>query len=284
MARVTDVPIRPAATIVLLRDADAGVEVFMVRRTFSIAFMAGAHVFPGGRVDAADAEADDSWCDLPSARDAARGPDVAFRVAALRELFEEAGVLLARQPDGRFASCDEPKARARFAVDREAVHAGSYTLRSIVEREHLRLALDAAVPFAHWVTPPIEVRRFDTWFFAALMPPRQDPAHDAHESMASGWFTPRDALDACRRGRINLPPPTWATLRQLEPFMTAASALDWASALAIPMRQPTVRHDADGGREILLPEADACDPHTGARFETCFTWVDGRWLPRDTSA
>lgn len=276
--RVTDVPIRPASTIVLLRDSTDGVEVFMVRRHFSIAFMAGAHVFPGGRVDASDADADEGWCDRPSAAEAERGPDLAFRVAALRELFEEAGVLLARTHSGVFPTCDDADTRGRFADDREAVHAGTQTLRTVIDRERLRLALDAVVPFAHWVTPPIEVRRFDTWFFAALMPPRQAAAHDTHESMGSGWFTPQAALDACRRGRINLPPPTWATLRQLEPFTDAAAVMAWARTVAIPMRQPTVQH-ADGLREILLPDGHAVDPHTGARFETRFVWVDGRWLP-----
>lgn len=277
---MTDVPIRPAATIVLLRDTAHGIEVFMVRRTFSIAFMAGAHVFPGGRVDASDAEAGADWCDLPDAAATARGPALAFSVAAVRELFEEAGILLARTPAGSFATCDEAAA-ARVAADRDAVHAGSQTLRAVVERDGLRLALDAVVPFAHWITPPIEVRRFDTWFFAAQAPEGQVPSHDTHESIGSGWFTPGAALEACRRGLINLPPPTWATLRQLEPFATVAAVLAWASRVAIPDRQPTVLH-VDGAREIRLPSAHAHGGDTGGAFETRFVWVDGRWLPAES--
>ena len=275
---MTEVPIRPAATIVVLRDAAEGVEVFMVRRNFSIAFMAGAHVFPGGRVDAADHDADAAWCDLPRDLDAGRGPSLAFRVAALRELFEEAGVLIARTADGAWLPVDDSAATQRVAHDRDAVHAGRATLRSIVEREGVRLALDAVVPFAHWVTPPIEVRRFDTWFFAVRAPARQLATHDTHESSDSGWFTPGAALEACRRGRINLPPPTWATLRQLEPFATTAEVLAWAGRVDLPARQPEVRH-VDGVREITLPPEPSPETGGAGRFERRFVWVDGRWLP-----
>lgn len=278
MARVTDVPIRPAATIVVLRDAAGGIEVFMVRRNFSIAFMAGAHVFPGGRVDAGDEGADPAWCDLPRDEESGRGPSLAFRVAALRELFEEAGVLMARAPDGTWMSADDPGAAQRVAHDRDAVHAGHASFRSIVEREGVRLALDAVVPFAHWVTPPVEVRRFDTWFFAVRAPARQVATHGIQESSASGWFTPRAALEACRRGRINLPPPTWATLRQLEPFATTADVLAWAAAVDLPARQPEVRH-VDGAREIILPFEPTREAGSAGRFERRFVWVDGRWLP-----
>lgn len=277
VAHVSDIPIRPAATIVLLRDTAQGVEVFMVRRTFSIAFMAGAHVFPGGRVDASDGDAGADWCDLPDAAAASRGPDLSFRAAAARELFEEAGILLARTPGGAFVTYDGAEA-ARVDADRDAVHGGTRTLREVVERDGLRLALDAIVPFAHWITPPIEVRRFDTWFFAARAPEGQVPAHDAHESIESGWFAPRAAIEACRRGRINLPPPTWATLRQLEPFASVSAVLAWASRVAIPDRQPAVLH-VNGAREIRLPSGHAHDGETGGAFETRFVWVDGRWLP-----
>lgn len=275
---MSEVPIRPASTVVVLRDSSKGVELFLVRRNFSIAFMAGAHVFPGGRVDAADADIDAGWCDLPAPAVARRLPALAFAVAALRELFEEAAVLLARTADGAFVRCDEAGTRERFARYRTAVHDGTMTLRAVVEAEGLRLALDAVQPFAHWVTPPIEVRRFDTWFFAAAVPQGQEPEHDRGESVDSGWFTPSEALDACRRRRINLPPPTWATLRELEPFDTVASALEWARTREIVARQPAVRHE-HGAREILLP-GDPAHPATElVAYETRFIWADGRWLP-----
>src|SRR5207237_7560669 len=140
---------RPAATVVVLRDCPAGPEVFMVRRHEGTAFMGGAHVFPGGRVDAADASADATWCDgiahaiaqLPSVPPAEA---TAYHVAAARELFEEAGVLLARDRSGAFVSLAGPD-HDRFKRARHAVHAGSTPLRAVVDMQGSRLALDALV-------------------------------------------------------------------------------------------------------------------------------------------
>ena len=133
----------------------------MVRRHEGTAFMGGAHVFPGGRVDASDHDADATWCDgLEHAQrqlasvtaDEAR----AYHVAAARELFEEAGVLLARSANGQFVSLAGADAHARFKQYRSDVHKGAATLRAIVERETLRLAVDSLMLFAHWVTPPVD--------------------------------------------------------------------------------------------------------------------------------
>src|SRR5262249_45791806 len=154
------------STVVLLRDGAAGPEVFLVRRHEATAFMGGAHVFPGGRVEAGDREvADDSWCDgLDGARHLgtnAPADAVAFHVAAARELFEETGVLLGRHHDGEFAALADPEERSRIRRYRTDVHAARRTLRDVIEAEGLRLALGALVPCAHWVTPPIDVRQFD---------------------------------------------------------------------------------------------------------------------------
>ena len=171
---------RPASTVVLLRDAAGSAgrpEVFLVRRHQNTAFMGGAHVFPGGRVEEGDRNvAESTWCDgLDAAlRQLGAVPPVeavAFHVAAVRELFEEAGVLLARDRSGFFVSLAKDDERARFKTYSADVHAGSRSLRDVIEREKLRLALDALVPFAHWVTPPIDVRQFDTRFFLARVPP-----------------------------------------------------------------------------------------------------------------
>src|SRR5262249_16914969 len=142
-----DVPIRPAATVIVLRDGVAGPEVFLVRRHHAVAFMAGAHVFPGGRVDAGDHGADASWwgglwsaaAKLPGV---ARDPALSFHVAAARELFEEAGVLLARDAAGRPVSLANAADHDRFRLHRAELNAGRRTLREIVEAERLRLALD----------------------------------------------------------------------------------------------------------------------------------------------
>jgi 8-oxo-dGTP pyrophosphatase MutT (NUDIX family) len=275
---LTVAPIRRASTVAVLRDGADGLEVFMVRRTATIAFMAGAHVFPGGRVDAADEDADETWCDLPQPAAADRSPALSFAVSAARELFEEAGVLLARNAEGTFEPIEDPDVRARLHRRRDAVHDGTEPLRELIRSEGMRLALDALVPFAHWVTPPLEVRRFDTWFFMTRLPERQRPVHDGHESVESGWFRPAAALAACLAGKIHLPPPTWATLRELEPLRSEDAALTWAANRTINERQPILIDDGRT-REIFLP-GDPRHPSVEAvPYETHFIWTDGRWLP-----
>jgi len=273
---------RPASTVVVLRDAPHGPEVFMVRRHEGTAFMGGAHVFPGGRVDAADREGDTSWCDgVDHARRQLHESDpadaVAYHVAAARELFEEAGVLVARDGTGRIVPL-AGAAHERFKRYRGDVHGGRSTFHAIVANEGLRLALDALVLFAHWVTPPIDTRQFDTRFFMTRVPPEQTPAHDETETTHSIWLTPAAALAQSLRGDIVLPPPTWTTLRELEPFTTVDDALTWARRRRIVRRQPRVV-DTDGARMLLLPGdplyRDIADPEQPA--ETRFVLAGTRW-------
>jgi 8-oxo-dGTP pyrophosphatase MutT (NUDIX family) len=276
---------RPAATVVVLRDSSSGPEVFMVRRHADTAFMGGAHVFPGGRVEKADRDGGEAWCD-GIAHAARQLPDlpsweaVAYHVAATRELFEEAGVLLARSADGEFVSLAGESDHARFKQDRAAVHRGQTTLRSLIERERLRLALDALVLFAHWVTPPIDTRQFDTRFFMTRVPPHQTPAHDDTETTHSIWMTPADAIEHSQRGEIVLPPPTWSTIRELEPFASVDEALGWARRRRVVSRQPLLL-EQDGLRMLLAP-GDPLHPDPAGDeplAETRFVFVDGRWRP-----
>jgi 8-oxo-dGTP pyrophosphatase MutT (NUDIX family) len=274
---------RPASTVVVLRDGSAGPEVFMVRRHEGTAFMGGAHVFPGGRVDDADRDGDEAWCDGISdatrqLADLDRTQALAYHVAAARELFEEAGVMLARDHAGAIVSLSGEGSHARFKAYRDDVHDGRATLRAIVEREHLRLALDILVPLAHWVTPPIDTRQFDTRFFVARVPPDQVPAHDQTETTHSSWMTPRDAIAQAIAGAIVLPPPTWTTLRELEPFGDVETAIAWARRRRIDRRQPKMLEE-NGRRMLLLPGdpqyQEATDREQPA--ETRFVLVDKRW-------
>jgi 8-oxo-dGTP pyrophosphatase MutT (NUDIX family) len=274
---------RPAATVVVLRDGPAGPEVFMVRRHEDTAFMGGAHVFPGGRVEDADGDANDTWCDgvrhavhqlsgLPAAQ------AVAFHVAAARELFEEAGVLLARHRNGGYVSLAEPADHERLKLDRVRVHDGQETLRAVIEREGLRLALDALILFSHWVTPPIDSRQFDTRFFMARIPPDQTPAHDDTETTHSLWVRPADAIAQSMKGEITLPPPTWSTLRELEPFESVRGALAWARRRTVIRRMPKAI-ERDGHRMLLLP-GDPLHPDPAGDdppLETRFVLIDRRW-------
>jgi len=274
---------RPAATVVVLRDSAGGPEVFMVRRHEGTAFMGGAHVFPGGRVDAVDGDADESWCDgIVHAERQLDGllpaEAVAYHVAAARELFEEAGVLLARHPQGDFVSLASAADHERLKQDRPRVHQARTTLRAVIEREHLRLALDALVLFAHWVTPPIDSRQFDTRFFMTRVPPHQTPAHDDTETTHSLWVRPAEAIAQSVRHEIVLPPPTWSTLRELEPFASVDEALAWARRRRVVRRMPKAI-EQDGHRMLLVP-GDPLHPDPAGDdppLETRFVLIDRRW-------
>jgi 8-oxo-dGTP pyrophosphatase MutT (NUDIX family) len=290
--RIIDVAMtepKPASTVVLVRRAPARLEVFLVRRHDQVAFMGGAHVFPGGRVDPSDASDDpEAWCDgVTVARTRTRGCDasaaVAFHVAAIRELFEEAGVLLARNRSGGILAVREDDA-PRFDAARRDLLAGRLSLRALVEREKLRLALDALALFAQWVTPAVELRRFDTCFFLALAPEAQQAAHDDGETTHGVWIAPDDAIDRCLHGDIALPPPTWTTLRALSRLESVEEAWEWAQAQNVPRVQPCFRERADGTRVVMLPGDPECPPVEGfAAEETRFLLANGRWRPIDPS-
>jgi 8-oxo-dGTP pyrophosphatase MutT (NUDIX family) len=257
----------------------------MVRRHEGTAFMGGAHVFPGGRVDPADQDGSDAWCDgISFATNQLRTLDpveaTAYHVAAARELFEESGVLIARDSRGETMSLMDAGVGARFTQYRSDIHDGRDTLRGVIEREGLRLALDALALFAHWVTPPIDTRQFDTRFFLTTVPPGQTPVHDQTETTHSTWLTPSAAIAQAVRGDIVLPPPTWTTLRELERFQSAEAAHAWARTRQIVRRQPKLL-EAGGRRMLLLPGderyPEATDPEQPA--ETCFVFADKRWRP-----
>lgn len=261
-----------------MRDAPGAPEIFMVRRHEGTAFMGGAYVFPGGRVDERDRE----WAaklDLPqrvAGLDAAES--TAFLIAAARELFEEAGVLLARDASGLYLSLADAPAHERFKRYRSDVHRDAAAFSAILERERLRLALDALVPFAHWVTPPVDTRRFDTRFFLTRVPPKQVPAHDEQETTESAWITARDAIERCRRDEINLPPPTWTTLRELEPFASVDEAVSWARGRSIHRREPLFFEER--GTKMLLLPGDPLNPEKPVEEcprETRFVLANGRW-------
>ena len=247
--------------------------------------MAGAHVFPGGRVDQSDyLENPAAWCDGVDDA-AARMPErsaieaVAFSLAAVRELFEEAGVLLARDPRGAIVPIHHADEGRFLEYRREMTH-GGITLRDVAERERLRIALDGLAMFAHWVTPEAEARRFDTHFFFAIAPDVQQAAHDEHETTHGIWITPSEAIDASVRGEIALPPPTWTNLRALARIPDIDQAWHWARSRLVPRVQPCAVDRGDGTRMIVLPGDPLCPPVEGFEAEqTRFLLKDGRWRP-----
>jgi 8-oxo-dGTP pyrophosphatase MutT (NUDIX family) len=215
---------RHASTVVLLRDAPGGPEAYLLRRVKGMAFAGGMHVFPGGSVDPADAEANTGWAGPPASQWASwLGADEplarALVCAAIRETFEECGVLLAG-PSGHELLADVSS--DEWEAERVALEAREQSLSELLDRRGLVLRSDLLRPFAHWITPEIEPKRFDTRFFLAELPAGQvcrDVGGEADERL---WVRVKDALDR----DLTLLPPTHNSLRDLSGYDDVRSALD----------------------------------------------------------
>jgi 8-oxo-dGTP pyrophosphatase MutT (NUDIX family) len=262
------VPVLPAATVMLVRDGTEGLEVFMMQRTLSAAFARGQYVFPGGKVDDADhGEAFEPICDgldddAASAGMGMAAGGLAWLVAAIRECFEEAGVLLARRRgEDHVIRFTGGELTERFNVARHAIHEGERSLVDLCVEEDLVLLTDRIHLVDHWVTPVGERRRFDTRFFVAAAPEEQVPLHDDKETIASLWVRPADALDMWRAGELQMFPPTVASLELLVPHANVETAVAAAAAVGVPP-VVTPRIVLDGDRVVGIrrpgdPDYDA---------------------------
>ncbi len=249
---------RPASTILLLRDAKAAaeLEVFMMVRHYEIDFNSGALVFPGGSVDKNDKEI----IERPELYTGGEGLDAAalsFRIAAIRETFEESGILLAR-PKGSTALVDAKRASEIEAVHRADLNEGKVTFLKVLTDNGMVLALDELVPYAHWITPEGMPKRFDTWFFLAAAPPDQLGAHDGRESTDSIWVSPREALEGGENGRFKLPFPTTRNLIRLGKQGKVADALADSKGREIVTVMPVVTK-ISGGRQLRIPKEAGYD-------------------------
>jgi 8-oxo-dGTP pyrophosphatase MutT (NUDIX family) len=234
----------PAATVLLLRDGASGIEVFMEVRHAAMTFASGALVFPGGRVDPQD----HLLAANPTVSPATVGLAPlagALRVAAIRETYEECGVLLARPHDET----------ALLSVTR--THAIAARRRRFVDmliEEGLALAADRLIHFAHWITPVHRPRRFDTHFFAIAAPQGQQAIHDGSESVASMWIAPRDAIAGTEAGHFKLVFATLMNLRRLDRYRNVAEALDAAARTPVVTVTPElVARGAGNVRQMRIP-------------------------------
>ena len=243
---------RPASTILLLRDAEAlrEIEVFMMVRHYEIDFNSGALVFPGGSVDKGDKEIIAN----PALYSGGEGLDEAalsFRIAAIRETFEESGILLAR-PKGSTALVDGKRAGEIETASRAALCDGQTTFQQVLTDNGMVLALDELVPYAHWITPEGMPKRFDTWFFLAAAPPEQVGAHDGKESTDSIWVSPREALEGGETGRFKLPFPTTRNLIKLGKQASVKAALDDSRGKSVVTVTPVMTKTSNG-RQLRIP-------------------------------
>jgi 8-oxo-dGTP pyrophosphatase MutT (NUDIX family) len=242
---------RPASTVLLLRDSAAKreIEIFMMVRHYQIDFNSGALVFPGGSVDKGDNEiiAHPKLYSGDGLDEAA----LSFRIAAIRETFEESGILLAR-PQESMALVDAKRAGEIEAAHRASLCEGNTTFLKVLIDNGLRLALDELVPYAHWITPEGMPKRFDTWFFLAAAPPEQLGAHDGKESTDSIWVSPREAVAGGESGRFKLPFPTTRNLIKLGKQQSVKAALDDACGQTIVTVMPVMTR-LNGGRQLRIP-------------------------------
>ena len=267
--RLTAAVPRDAATVILLRQgagSGAGVEAFLLRRTAELEFAPGACVFPGGSVDERDADPGIGWVG-PAPEDFAAQLDVpperarALVCAAIRETFEESGVLLAgSQAEGATGLVGDS---AALAADRHALLTGTTTLGEVLGRRGLVLRADLLTPWARWITPEVSPRRFDTWFFAAALPAGQTAtaAPEGHadpgESESGTWLRPGAALDAAEAGEITLLPPTAVTLRELAAHQDVDGILARRRTIAPRLPRVTVEN---GKVRLSMPPLDEESP------------------------
>ncbi len=266
----------PSATVVLLRDAEADLEVFLLKRHGLSDVLGGAYVFPGGKVDAEDAEWMDRVDRTPADLQAQLGEDdlsprqaAALFVSAIREVFEETGVL--------FADVTPTQAQEAWSALRTGPRFGE-----LLEPTGIRLVASALLPWSRWVTPVVRSvsrKRFDTRFFVARVPEGQQPTHDRHEATDSLWLPPREALRQYWDGGIELAPPQIMSLAHLARHRSVASVFAAAQARQPPCIRPHPV-EVEGGRILCYPG----DPEHAEREQmlpgpTRLHWRKGRFEP-----
>ncbi|WP_296444687.1 NUDIX hydrolase [Rhodoferax sp. UBA5149] len=251
-SEVITTPPRPAATVVMLRDADEGLEVFLLKRHGLSDVLGGAYVFPGGKVDPSDAQLDmKAHMDQPlqALHAALNEPDIApltaasLYVAALREAFEESGILFAQGASAEHAAQATALLRTGHAFDAVLSHMG------------LRLQTSSVLPWSRWITPrmpSLTNKRFDTRFFVSAVPSNQIARHDNHETTASVWLQPRTALAQYWQGQIELAPPQIMSLAHLARHASVQSVLQAARSRLPPTIEPEP-FEHEGARAICYP-------------------------------
>ncbi|MCV2491041.1 NUDIX domain-containing protein [Geodermatophilus sp. YIM 151500] len=250
---MTAVP-RQAATVLLLRDGAEGLEVYVLRRTRGMPFAGGMTAYPGGGVDPRDGDTEIGWVGPPPAEWAAAfGCDERLArelvCAAVRETFEEAGVLLAGSGDGVVPDVSGQD----WEDQRQALLSRELSLAELLAVRDLSVRSDLLRPFAHWITPPVEPRRYDTKFFAAALPLGQEARHVSGEADEACWLRPEAALAEMSAGTRPMLPPTIHTLGQLKPFPDVTAALAGSPPEPLHPISPIFTEEPDG-RWAVLPD------------------------------
>lgn len=294
---------KKASTVILLRGkGNKGFEVFLLRRHEKAVSWAGNFIYPGGRIDPHDGRQDIVLSCRGLSREKAQqvlGGSVpleealAYWIAAIRELFEEAGVLFANDQTGNPFLLRNSSERERFLVYRESLQKGLLTISEMVQKERLCLALDQLYYYAHWITPEALPQRFDTRFFLACHPAGQEASHDQKETTAGTWISPQQALEENLKGRAVLSPPTLKTLEDLSRFQTVEDVLTSIPKTKIQPVLPIFKKVAEQPMLLFPWDPDyktflqdpvpglLChgNPSSPGDNTTRLLFREGRWLP-----
>ena len=292
-----------AATVVLVRERADDFELFMVKRHKKSSFMASAYVYPGGKLDPRDATPETArHCIGATQAEAASrltppegsgldddaplspGEALGMYVAAIREVFEESGVLLAQDREsGETVAFDTEEREARFEGYRAALHSGELSMTELAEAEDLTYGLDRLHYFAHWITPVVEPRRFNARFFLARAPEGQEPLHDDKESVDSAWLSPSEALALYSEGKIQLAPPTMRTLEDMAAFDGLEALVEGlASSRPVPI-MPRFE-ELEGTLTLLLPGDPLYPSERPVSGPTRVQMSEGRWWSKNASS
>ncbi|MEO8080653.1 MAG: MBL fold metallo-hydrolase, partial [Caldimonas sp.] len=251
-----DRPPRRASTLVVVRDARGGIEVLLSRRADRGDYYSGAWVFPGGVVEAADCAARSACSGLDDTEASSRlglaSGGLDYWIAAIRECFEESGLLFAYEDDGTVVDLDRDGA-ARRGPWRGLLHRGEHSIADFCAAERVCLAVDRMVYLSHWLTPVGRSKRFDTRFFIAAVPAAQTALHDGTEMVEQLWLRPADAL--ARSDSLKLLTPTQKTLEMIAGFADVAALMAWAASVrTVPLTMPRVGVGGEGLRPVLPGE------------------------------
>ncbi len=247
MSEKPTVAIRPASTILLVRD-DPSFEVLMVKRHHQIDFASGALVFPGGKTHEGDH--DPAWADWCVAWEAVEADQRPLRICAIREAYEETGIILGRYENGELFHGDDWAASVRGEVDR-----GELPFMDVVRRLGLRLDLSILTVFARWITPDMMPKRFDTWFYVATATDEQLASCDGRETVDAEWIPPLEALRLAQTGERTIIFPTRMNLQLLGEASSAADATARAAGRTLVTVLPVVEQREGGGVLVIPPEA-----------------------------
>lgn len=244
-------PPRLSATILLLRD-DPGLQVLMVKRHYEIDFASGALVFPGGKAN--DEDSDKAWAEWTDGD--YTGAEQAARISAIREAYEEAGIILARRKSARGAGAALVGSDVADALNpmRGAVDRREQSFLELIQQHDLVLALDALVHFGHWITPTMMPKRFDTHFYLAATPPDQVAEQDGRETTEAVWLGPQEALDMEEAGTATIIFPTRMNLGKLAETANTNDALTRFASEPVVSVLPVVGKDEDGSPCLHIPK------------------------------